>query len=75
MIFTILAAQHVWDERPIVQAMDSRRFDLVVLSQPLDAPVPPVIAARWSPSVRDALLAQYVPLKQEAGYWLYRLSS
>jgi hypothetical protein len=75
IIFTILAAQRIWDEQPILQAIASHRFDLVVLSQPLDAPEPPLIAARWSPSVRDALLANYVPAGQDDGYWMYRPAS
>jgi hypothetical protein len=75
IIFTILAAQHVWDEQPILQAIDAHQFDLVVLSQPLDTPQQALISARWSPSVRDALLANYVPVGQDAGYWLYRPGS
>jgi hypothetical protein len=72
IIFTILAAQHVWDETPILQAIAAHRFSLVILSQPLDEPQPPLIAARWSPTVRDALLANYVPTGEDGSYWFYR---
>jgi hypothetical protein len=71
IIFTILAAQHVWDEQPILQAIAERQFSLVILSQPVEAPEPPLIGARWSPAVREAILANYGPEKQDGGYWWY----
>jgi hypothetical protein len=72
VIFTILASQGVWDERPILAAIAARRFGLVVVQEPLDAPPRPLIAARWTERVRAALRASYAPAAQQAGYWLYR---
>jgi hypothetical protein len=72
IIFTILAAQHVWDEQPILEAISDRRFSLVMLTQPLETPVPKLIAARWSPAVQDALQMNYVPDGQAGAYWVYR---
>jgi hypothetical protein len=72
VIFTILAAQHVWDEQPILDAIAAHRFGLVVLTQPLDTPEQPLIGARWSPAVQQALRANYDFVEQRAGYWLYR---
>jgi hypothetical protein len=72
IIFTILAAQHVWDEQPILEAISDRRFSLVMLTQPLETPVPKLIAARWSPAVQDALQMNYAPDGQAGAYWVYR---
>ena len=72
VIFTILAAQGEWDETPILDAIGSRRFGLVVLQESLDEPPRPLIAARWTERVRDALRANYALAAQQAGYWLYR---
>ena len=72
VIFTILASQGVWDETPILEAIAARRFGLVVVQEPLDAPPRPLIAARWTARVRAALRASYAPAAQQAGYWLYR---
>ncbi|HLZ28903.1 MAG TPA: hypothetical protein VKV73_16430 [Chloroflexota bacterium] len=72
VIFTILATQGVWDEAPIVNAIDARQFGLVVLEESLDEPPRPLIAARLTPRVRAALQAAYTPAGQQAGYWFYR---
>jgi hypothetical protein len=72
IIFTILAAGHIWDERPILDAIASHRFSLVILSQPLEEPAQPLISARWSPAVHDAILANYAAAGQDGAYWLYR---
>jgi hypothetical protein len=72
VIFTLLAHQGVWDERPILDAIGAQRFGLVVLTQSLDAPPKRIIEARWSENVREALLAAYEPAGQYAGYYLYR---
>jgi len=72
IIFTILSAQHVWDEQPILGAISAHRFSLVLLTQPLETPEPKLIAARWSAAVRDALQMNYVPDGQAGAYWVYR---
>ena len=72
VIFTILAAQGVWDETPILEAIDARRFGLVVLEQSLDEPPRPLISARFTQKVRAALQSAYAPAGQQAGYWFYR---
>ncbi|MDQ6672795.1 MAG: hypothetical protein M3069_18970 [Chloroflexota bacterium] len=72
VIFTILAAQGVWDERPILDAIGAKQFGLVVLEESLDEPPRPLISARYTPLVRAALQAAYAPAGQQAGYWLYR---
>jgi hypothetical protein len=69
LIFELLADQGLWDERPIVDAIRARRFDLVVLRTPLDAPGEEV---RWSAGVGSALRSAYAPAGQQDGYWLYR---
>ena len=69
VIFQLLAGQAVWDERPILEAIAARRFALVVLGSPLDAP-PELTNA--SAAVRDALRAPYEPAGQRDGYWFYR---
>jgi hypothetical protein len=74
VIFTILAAQGVWDERPILDAIEARRFGLVVLEVSLDEPPRPLISARYSTRVRAALQATYTPAGQQSGYWFYRPS-
>jgi hypothetical protein len=72
IIFTILAAQGVWDETPILDAISARRFNLVVLTESLDVPPRPLISARLTENVRTALEAAYTPAGQQGGYWLYR---
>jgi hypothetical protein len=72
VIFTILAAQGVWDETPILNAINARQFGLVVLIEPLDTPPRPLIAARVTEPVRAALQAAYIPGGQQDGYWFYR---
>jgi hypothetical protein len=74
VIFTILAAEGVWDEAPILDAINARQFGLVVLDVSLDEPPRPLISARFSPRVRAALQAAYVPAGQQSGYWFYRPS-
>jgi hypothetical protein len=74
VIFTILAAQGAWDERPILDAIAARQFGLVVLEESLDEPPRPLIAARYTARVRTALQAAYIPAGQQAGYWFYRRS-
>jgi len=69
LIFQLLADQGVWDPRPIVEEIQTRRFDLVVLSTPLDAPGELV---RWPAAVGAVLRAEYAPAGQQDGYWLYR---
>ena len=69
VIFRLLAEQGVWDERPILEAIAARRFDLVALRAPLDAPLGDV---EWTAGVRDALRASYAPVGEVAGRWFYR---
>jgi hypothetical protein len=69
VIFDLLVGQRLWDERPIVEAVEARRFGLVVLSAPLD--VPPD-ERRWSPALTAALKASYAPAGSTENYWLYR---
>src|SRR5262249_4969102 len=38
VIFHYLTQQGHWDERPIIEAIEGRRFSLVILSIPLEAP-------------------------------------
>lgn len=68
-IFQLLAEVGLWDERPILEAIEARRFSLVVVTRPFDAPLD---EARWTPRVRDALRQFYAPAGQQSGYWLYR---
>jgi hypothetical protein len=68
-IFELLADQGIWDERPIVDAIQARCFGLVILSTPLDAPGEQV---RWSAGVGRAIGSAYAPAGQQYGYWLYR---
>jgi hypothetical protein len=75
VIFTILAAQGVWDETPILDAIKAKQFGLVVLEESLDEPPRPLISARFTERVRTALQAAYTPAGQQAGYWFYRPSS
>jgi hypothetical protein len=72
IIFTILAAQHAWNERPILDAIAAHRFSIVPLTQPLESPRPELIAARWSPAVQAALQSNYVANGQTGAYWVYR---
>ena len=69
-IFQLLADGGLWDERPILEAIESRHFDLVVVTRSLDgSPVGGDI--RWSTRVRDALRDHYDPAGQRDGYHLY----
>lgn len=68
-IFQLLDAEHVWSERPILEAIAARRFALVALMHSLDGPVD---GTRWTPALRDALRTAYVPAGEQAGFWLYR---
>ena len=69
LIFQLLAGQGLWDERPLIEAIRARSFELVILSHPLDvAPELP----RWTTTFRDALRVAYAPAGEREGYWLYR---
>ena len=68
-IFQLLLAEGRWSDEPMVEAILARRFALVALMHPLDTPVE---LTRWTPAIRDALAASYVPAGQEPGFWLYR---
>jgi hypothetical protein len=72
IIFTILATQHVWDEQPILDAINAHRFSLVILTEPDDTPQTRLIAARWSTAVGAALQANYAYTSEDDGYYLYR---
>jgi hypothetical protein len=74
LIFTLLALQGIWDEGPILSAIHSRQFSVVVLQQPLDAPPParPILSGRFTDSVNTALQDAYAPAGQASGYWWYR---
>ena len=69
VIFRLLAEDGLWDERPILEAIAERRFGLVALRAPLDAPL---LETEFTAGVRDALRASYVPDGQVADHWLYR---
>lgn len=68
-IFQLLHVEGHWSQAPILDAIRERRFSLVALMHPLDGPTQ---GTRWTPSIRDALLATYVPAGQQSGFWLYR---
>jgi hypothetical protein len=68
-IFQLLRAEGRWSDEPIVAAVEARRFSLVALMHPLDAPIG---ATRWTPAVRAALQAAYAPAGRESEFWLYR---
>jgi hypothetical protein len=68
-IFQLLHVEGYWSQAPILDAIGDRRFSLVALMHPLDGPT---VGTRWTPSIRAALLAAYVPAGQQAGFWLYR---
>ena len=72
VIFTLLAGQGVWDEGPILDAIQGRRFDLIILSQSIETPPRRLIEARWTETVRQAVQAAYQPAGQHGGYSLYR---
>jgi hypothetical protein len=67
-IFQLLRAEGRWSEQPILDAIRARRFALVALMHPLEGPVGP----RWTPAIREALLANYAADGQQSGFWLYR---
>jgi hypothetical protein len=69
VIFDLLAGQGLWDERPILDAIKERRFSLVILTIPLEAPPE---QARWSPTITSALKSSYTSAGYQDGYWLYR---
>jgi hypothetical protein len=69
VIFDLLVGQGLWDDRPILDAVEARRFGLVILTMPLEAPPE---HARWSPALVAALRASYASAGSEGNYWLYR---
>jgi hypothetical protein len=72
IIFTLLAHQGAWDERPILDAVRDRQFGVVVLTQALETPRRRVLEPPWSENVRQAVQDAYEPAGQYAGYWVYR---
>jgi hypothetical protein len=68
-IFQLLEAQGMWSEQPIVDAIEARQFNLVVLMHPVDGPIS---GTRWTPAIREALRSAYVPAGQQSGFWVYR---
>jgi hypothetical protein len=68
-IFQLLHAEGYWSEKPILDAVATRRFSLVALMHPLDGPVD---GTRWTHTLRAALRDAYVPAGERAGFWLYR---
>jgi hypothetical protein len=72
VIYTVLTEQGLWDQRPILEAIQGRRFGLVVLQESLDDPVPPIEMERVTPAVRAALKASYTLADYQSGHWFYR---
>jgi hypothetical protein len=74
LIYTLLALEGLWDESPILDAIEARHFGLVALLESLDAPPPPqpIRSAHFTERVRQALRSAYAPAGQIDGYWLYR---
>jgi hypothetical protein len=68
-IFQLLHVEGYWSQRPILEAIGQRRFSLVALMHPVEGPAQ---GTRWTDTIRDALLANYVAAGQQAGFWLYR---
>jgi hypothetical protein len=68
-IFQLLHVEGRWSERPILDAIEARRFSLVALMHPLHGPAE---GTRWTASIRDALLSAYLTTGQQSGFWLYR---
>jgi hypothetical protein len=69
VIFDLLATQGHWDERPIVEAIEAKRFSLVILTSPVDGPPED---RRWTLPLIAALTSSYAPAGSVANYWLYR---
>ena len=69
VIFELLVRQGLWDERPILDAIEAQRFGLVILSTPLEAPPD---QARWAPTLVAALKMSYTTAGYVGDYWLYR---
>ncbi|HET6319763.1 MAG TPA: hypothetical protein VFG86_25165, partial [Chloroflexota bacterium] len=68
-IFQLLYVEGRWSQAPILEAIRERRFGLVALMHPLDGPSQ---GTRWTETIRQALLAAYVPIGQQSGFWLYQ---
>ncbi len=61
---TLLAADGRWDPTPLVRAVETRTFPLILQR-------PPLAEGCWPPAVRRALEGHYRPLDRIAGTWLY----
>src|SRR4051812_3378604 len=72
VIFGLLVVQGHWNEEPILEAIRTRRFGLMILTIPLDAPT---AQERWSPSLIAALKSTYSLAGSLEGYFLYRPTS
>lgn len=57
-----------WDDRPFVQAVQARHFDLVILTDELR---PSWRTQRFTPKVVAALAANYCEEGQSGRYWIY----
>ncbi|HZQ90989.1 MAG TPA: hypothetical protein VFA60_04285 [Terriglobales bacterium] len=64
-VYQFLVANAGWSDGPIVDAVRQHKFELVMLSAPIDrAPAPASIGERWSAAVVEALRQEYHPVRR-----------
>ncbi len=71
--FAALQRNGLWDDKPMIEALQKKRFNLVVLFEPQGAEGGEArIFYRWPESVRKAIYANYAEAGIEADSILYR---
>jgi hypothetical protein len=63
-VYQFLVANAGWSDAPIVDAIRQHRFELVMLSAPIDRGTPASVRERWGPATVDALGQEYHPVRR-----------
>jgi 4-amino-4-deoxy-L-arabinose transferase-like glycosyltransferase len=67
--FLQLQKANLWDQTPLIAAIQRREFSAILLYEPTVGPA--MIVSRWTPQIRNAIWANYKLKTTLSGTWIY----
>lgn len=67
--FSQLQYANLWDQTPLIAAIQRKEFSVILLYEPPIGPA--MIVSRWTPQIRNAIWANYRAKTTLAGTWVY----
>jgi hypothetical protein len=67
--YSQLQKANLWDQTPLIGAIQHREFSAILLYEPTVGPA--MIVSRWTPQIRNAIWANYKLKTTLAGTWIY----